>query len=182
MLEAQEEQSILNVENMNFEELIYIFKYGGIIRENILKYKFQEKSYLYKTFVNFLTKNDKIFENIKNYDTIIAVPISSKRKKQRGYNQSFLIAKELAKRANLEIVNDCLFKTKNVIEQSKLTKEERIENIKNVYSLKNGYKIENKKVLLFDDIYTTGSTVNECCKMLKKANPRKIGVLVLAKD
>ena len=79
-------------------------------------------------------------------------------------------------------INNCLFKTKNVIEQSKLTKEEREQNIKNVYSLKNGDKIESKKILLIDDIYTTGSTVNECCRILKKANPKKIGVVVLAKD
>ena len=167
---------------MNFEELIYIFKYEGIIRENLLKYKFEEKSYLYKTFVNFLLKNDKIFENMKNYDTIIPVPISKKRNRQRGYNQSFLIAKEISKYTNLKLINNCLFKTKNVIEQSKLTKEEREQNIKNVYSLKNGDKIESKKILLIDDIYTTGSTVNECCRILKKANPKKIGVVVLAKD
>lgn len=79
ILESHEEQNIVKVENMNFEELIYIFKYEGIIRENLLKYKFEEKSYLYKTFVNFLLKNDKIFENTKNYDTIIPVPISKKK-------------------------------------------------------------------------------------------------------
>ena len=182
ILESHEEQNIVKVENMNFEELIYIFKYEGIIRENLLKYKFEEKSYLYKTFVNFLLKNDKIFENMKNYDTIIPVPISKKRDRQRGYNQSFLIAKEISKYTNLKLINNCLFKTKNVIEQSKLTKEEREQNIKNVYSLKNGDKIESKKILLIDDIYTTGSTVNECCRILKKANPKKIGVMVLAKD
>lgn len=182
ILELHEEQNIIKVENMNFEELIYIFKYEGIIRENLLKYKFEEKSYLYKTFVNFLLKNDKIFENMKNYDTIIPVPISKKRNRQRGYNQSFLIAKEISKYTNLKLINNCLFKTKNVIEQSKLTKEEREQNIKNVYSLKNGDKIESKKILLIDDIYTTGSTVNECCRILKKANPKKIGVVVLAKD
>ena len=132
--------------------------------------------------MNFLLKNDKIFENMKNYDTIIPVPISKKRNRQRGYNQSFLIAKEISKYTNLKLINNCLFKTKNVIEQSKLTKEEREQNIKNVYSLKNGDKIESKKILLIDDIYTTGSTVNECCRILKKANPKKIGVMVLAKD
>ena len=79
-------------------------------------------------------------------------------------------------------MNNCLIKTKNIIEQSKLNKEERQNNIQGVYNLQNPQKITNQKILLVDDIYTTGSTVNECSKILKQANPKKIGVLVLAKD
>ena len=75
-----------------------------------------------------------------------------------------------------------LNKTKNIIEQSKLNKEERVQNIYGVYELKNKQLIENKKILLINDIYTTGSTVNECSRILRKAKPAKIGVLVLAKD
>ena len=133
-------------------------------------------------FVNFLLKNKKIFENIKKYDKIIPVPISKKRYKERGYNQSLLIANEISKQTNLELVNNCLIKTKNIIEQSKLNKEDRQQNIQGVYSIQNEEIITNKKVLLIDDIYTTGSTVNECSKMLQQARPERIGVLVLAKD
>ena len=79
-------------------------------------------------------------------------------------------------------MNNCLIKTKNIIEQSKLNKEDRLQNIYGVYELTNRQLIENKKILLIDDIYTTGSTVNECSRILRKANPEKIGVLVLAKD
>ena len=161
---------------------MYIFKYEGQVRKLILDYKFNEKSYLYKTFVNFLLKTEKIFENIKKYDKIIPVPISKKRNKERGYNQSMLIAEEIANKTNLELVNNCLIKTKNIIEQSKLNKEDRQQNIQGVYSLQNERLITNKKILLVDDIYTTGSTVNECCKILQQANPKTIGVLVLAKD
>ena len=170
------------IEDKYFNELMYIFKYEGQIRKLILDYKFNEKSYIYLTFVNFLLKNKKIFENIKNYDTIIPVPISKKRLKTRGYNQSLLIARKIAQQTNLELVNNCLIKTKNIIEQSKLNKEDRMQNIQGVYKLKNKQLIENKKILLIDDIYTTGSTVNECSKILRQGNPDKIGILVLAKD
>lgn len=165
-----------------FDEHIYMFKYEGVIRRIILQYKFQEKSYIYKTIVNFLLKNKKMFEIIKTYDTIVPVPISRKRKKTRGYNQSYLIAKDLANIIGIKLENRVLFKTKNIIEQSKLNKEDRLENIKDVYEIKNAKKVLNKKILLFDDIYTTGSTANECCRILKKANPDKIGVLTIAKD
>ena len=191
-----------NLEKKYFSELMYIFKYEGQIRKLILDYKFNEKSYMYKTFVNFLLNNEKIFEKIKKYDKIIPVPISKKRYKERGYNQSLLIAKEIVsqisksrletdekntiktskKQSNLELVNNCLIKTKNIIEQSKLNKEDRKKNIQGVYSIQNKNLIADKKILLIDDIYTTGNTVNECSRILKQANPKKIGVLVLAKD
>ena len=198
-LKKQEKMGILTKEKLeenslemekHFEELMYIFKYEGQIRELILDYKFNEKSYMYKTFVNFLLKNKKIFENIKKYDKIISVPISKKRYKERGYNQSLLIAKEISMQISyetnnnikLELVNNCLIKTKNIIEQSKLNKEDRQHNIQGVYTLKNGSILTNKSILLIDDIYTTGSTVNECSRVLQQAKPNKIGVLVLAKD
>lgn len=170
------------IKNKYFDEFISIFKYEGLIRKIILDYKFNEKSYIYLTFTDLILKNENIFENIKNYDTIIPVPISKKRYKERGYNQSFLIAKEFANQSNLQILNNCLIKTKNIIEQSKLNKEEREKNIQGVYKLQNKKLIKNKKILLIDDIYTTGSTVNECSKILKQANPKSIGVLTIAKD
>ena len=165
-----------------FDEHLYIFLYQGIIRRIILKYKFQEESYLYKTFVNFLLKNENFFEKIEKYDTIVPVPISKKRKKKRGYNQSELLAKEIAYNANLVLEKESLYKIKDIVEQSKLNKENRLKNIQGVYELVNKEKLNKKKILLIDDIYTTGSTVNECSKVLREAKPKKIGVLTLAKD
>ena len=153
-----------------------------MIRKIILNYKFNDKSYLYKTFVNFLLKNEKFFEILKSYDTIIPVPISQKRRKERGYNQSELIAKEITKAIGNHYDNQCLFKTRNIIEQSKLNKEERHKNIQGVYELRNQKLLQDKKILLIDDIYTTGSTVNECARMLEQAKPKFIGVFTLAKD
>jgi len=129
-----------------------------------------------------MIKNENFCRIIESYDIIISVPISKKRNKERGYNQSFLIAKEISKQLNIKIVNDCLYKNKNIIEQSKLGKEERKENIQGVYSILNSEKIKNKKIVLVDDIFTTGSTANECCKMLREADVKEIAVLTIAKD
>lgn len=88
----------------------------------------------------------------------------------------------MSKRLKIECIDNCLIKTKNIIEQSKLNKEERQKNIIGVYKLKNIEKLKNKRIILLDDIYTTGSTVNECSKMLRQADVKKIAVLTLAKD
>ena len=163
-------------------ERMHIFQYKDIIRKTILKYKFNDKSYLYKTFGEFIIKNKKIFDFIKRYDIIIPVPIHKTRMRERGYNQSELMAREIAKKLGLKFYTDVLIKVKNNKPQSTLSKNKRQENIKDVYKLINSEKIYNKKVLIFDDIYTTGATVNSCVRELEKGKIKKIGILTLARD
>jgi ComF family protein len=175
-------------EDIFYEEHFYIFKYDGIIRDKIIDYKFNDKAYLYKTFEKIILNDKKICDFIKSYDIIIPVPIHKKRKLIRGYNQSELIIKEVArnlrKQCNIELDNMSLMKIKNAEKQSLLTKEQRTENIKNSYELQksNIEKLKGKKILIFDDIFTTGSTANECSKTLMLAKPKKIGILTIAKD
>lgn len=165
-----------------FDEHIYIFKYEGIVREEIIKYKFQEKSYNYKMFSKIILDDKELCEILRKYEMIISVPVSRKRKKERGYNQTELIAKEISKTLNIKYAKGILYKIKDTVAQSKLNKEQREENAKGVYEIKNQNKINNKKILLIDDIYTTGSTVSECSKTLKQAKPYKIGIFTIAKD
>ena len=180
--EIKNEVNEINKDNIYISEIMYLFKYEGKIREMIINYKFNEKSYIYFTFVKILLKSKKILENIENYDTIIPVPISGKRFRKRGYNQSYLLAKEICKYANLNLEQNCLYKIKNNVEQSGLNGLDRQENIKGAYELRNMQILNDKKILLLDDVYTTGATVNECAKILSKANPSKIGVFTVAKD
>ena len=173
-----------NQKDIYYQEHIYVFKYEGFIREKLIEYKFNDKAYSYKTFVNILLNNKKICEILKSYDIIIPVPIHNKRKKERGYNQTELIAKEIEKIIeNLEYEN-ILMKKVNTKPQSTLNKSDRARNVKDVYGLKvidDITKYRGKKILIFDDIYTTGSTVNECAKLLKDGS-KKIGILTIAKD
>lgn len=168
--------------NIFFNEHMYIFMYCGTIRSVLLNYKFNDNAYLYKTLTNFLLKNQKFVKKIKSYDIIIPVPLSKNRRKERGYNQSELIAKEISLKTQIKMDKTCLKKIKNVLAQSTLNKEDRYQNIEGAYKIQNNNLLKNKKVLLLDDIFTTGSTVNECSKQIQKANPKKIGVLTIAKD
>lgn len=120
---------------------------------------------------------------INNYDYIIPIPLHKYRNRERGYNQSFLILKALAKKnKNIIIRNNILQKQRNIKPQSSLNKLERKNNIKNAYTITNKLEIKNKKILLFDDVFTTGSTTNECSRILKENGAKKIGVLTIAKD
>lgn len=168
----------------NFNEHSYFFKYKNLIREQIISLKFRERPYIYKTISYFLKNNKKCFDYLEKYDIIIIVPISRERAKERGYNQSELMVKELSNIINAKIINNILYKTKNTVPQSSLNKKQREENAKGIYKAKNCEEIKNKKILLVDDIYTTGSTVNECAKALiqKGIKREQIGVLTIAKD
>lgn len=168
--------------NKSFEKHLYIFKYEGIIKERLIKFKFNDKPHIYKSFINFLIKNEKICRFFKYYDIIIPVPIHYKRKITRGYNQSALISKEMAKWLNIEYNEKVLLKKVNNKPQSIKNKDDRKDNVIGVYYIKRKELICNKKVILVDDIYTTGSTVNECAKILKQAGVEQIMVLTIAKD
>ena len=169
--------------NKSFKKHLYIFKYEGIIKEKLINFKFNEKTYIYKSIVNFMIKNKKTCGFFENYDIIIPVPIHKKRKSKRGYNQSALFARMIAKNIlKLQFEDNVLIKKVNNKPQSTKNKIAREKNVIGAYLLKNENKITGKKILLLDDIYTTGSTVNECCNVLKKAKPKCVDVITIAKD
>lgn len=180
-----EEYKILRIEKSTskyIEQQCFIYKYEGKIREAILKFKFQEEAYLYRTFAKIILDNLEVCEYIKKFDIIIPVPIHRKRRLERGYNQSELVANEISKQLIINTEKNILIKIRNNPKQSTLKLEERKSNVKNVYEVKQNQKIKDKKILLIDDIFTTGNTVNECAKKLKEAGASKVSVLTIARD
>lgn len=172
-------------EDKYFKTHFWIYEYKDEIRKRIIDYKFNDKSYIFRTFVELIESNSKAVEYINSFDVIVPVPIHKKRLKQRGYNQCELIAKALSKSmVNLTYANKILIKKRNITPQSTLNKAERTSNIQGAYQLLDAqrYDLKSKRILIFDDIYTTGSTVNECAKVLRKLTNEKIGVFTLAKD
>ena len=173
---------IKKVKDKYFEYQIKILKYEGIIRERIIDYKFNEKAYLNKSFAKIILNNEKVYRFLKKYDIMLCIPMYKGKEWQRGYNQTELIAKELSKNIGINFEPYCLKKIKNTAMQSTLTKTKRIENVHNAFVIQDMDKIKGKTVVLFDDIYTTGSTVNECSRILKQSGVKEIAILTLAVD
>lgn len=161
--------------------LYFISKYENTTRKLLLKFKFSESAYLANTFIEIMNKNKKFLQEIKKYDYIIPVPMHNINKAIRGYNQTEVIAKQMQKKFKIEYKNNILIKNKQNKRQSNLTEKERIENVKNIYKLQNENILEDKKILLLDDIYTTGSTIKACIKELQKSKAKQIDALVIAK-
>ena len=172
---------IEKINNKDFSYLLYAYEYKDELRNKILDYKFGDKPELFETFVKVLLNNKKICRFLESYDIIVPVPMYRKKQTFRGYNQTELIAQKLAKELHLEYL-PALVKCKNTETQSSLDAKDRRNNVKGAYECINVQKIFNKNVILFDDIYTTGSTAEECAKQIKKAGSTGIAVLVIAKD
>ena len=111
---------------------------------------------------------------------LIPIPLSDKKKKKRGFNQSEEIAKIISEVTKIETDFNCIIKVKDNKSQTELTRKERIENVKNTFKIiKN---IKNKNILLLDDVYTTGSTMEECAKTLKSAGANKVWGITIARE
>lgn len=176
----KEECKYIKIEEANF--YIYcIGKYEKNIRKLILRFKFKENAYLAGLFAEIISKNKEFVQNLKQYDYIVPVPMYIENKNIRGYNQTELLAKSIKDKFEIDYIQDAIIKIKQNRKQSSLNEKERVENVKDTYKLQNSKELKNKKILLLDDIYTTGSTINACREELIKSEADKIDVLVLAK-
>lgn len=170
----------LRVRNIDVyvDKAISLFLYEGFIRNKILEFKFDGKTYISCTFADIMC--NIIIKNKICVDIIIPVPIHKKRFKERGYNQSELLSKYIAKKLNIKHESKLLIKKHNNLAQSTLNAENRKKNVIDVYEVRKENRIKGKKILLIDDIYTTGATVNECAKILKQNGAKEVVVLTIA--
>lgn len=145
------------------------FYYKDVMPYLIQDLKYNNKRYLAKIFAEL--SRDKL-SNI-DYDLICFVP--TRHKKRRGYNQAELIAKAIDKSKTVDVLE----KIKDIQSQTELSHEQRKQNVKGCFALKDPEKIINKKILLVDDVCTTGSTVKECVKVLKMADIKEISVFTV---
>lgn len=166
----------------SFEASRSLYIYDGQIKKAIYNFKYYNKPYYYRFFGNSLVKFIREIGYL-DYSCILSVPLHSLKLRQRGYNQSELVASHIAKKLNIPYVN-ALIRTKNTTKQSIKTKEDRRKSMKNAFEVKKGKKyqmIKNSSVLLIDDVYTTGSTADECSKTLLNYGVNKVYVLTIAR-
>lgn len=113
-------------------------------------------------------------------DGIIPVPLSAEKEKQRGFNQASLLAKELAVQRNIELIEGRLIKVRTTPSQTSLEAKDRRKNLSGAFEVACDQGIKGKIILLVDDVYTTGSTLQECSLMLKKAGALEVRALTIA--
>ena len=171
---------------------LYDYRYPAIKKSLwLLKYKGRKR--LANVFAEIIY--DKILEELSELSILenfvepilIPIPLSSKRYRERGFNQAELICRELIKindsrhNTNLKLENDILIKPKNTEHQARIKdRRNRLKNIIGSFAVKNSEKIKGRNIILIDDILTTGATLNEAKKTLKQAGARKVIAFTVA--
>lgn len=156
------------------------YLYKGCIKEGIHNMKFKSRQWIAFEFGKALLKTvETEYSDIK-FDYIIYVPMTPLNELKRGFNQSFEMAQIISEKLNVPLATKVLYKKAGVKTQSGLKYKERILNIKNAFTVRNSHLITDKVVLLVDDVFTTGSTVNECARVLKKNGALAVYSVTLA--
>ncbi len=146
-------------EKDDFSKIIYELKYGGMKRLGV---------YLGELLGDSL-KNYFEEINIGEFELIIPVPLHKTKLRERGYNQSDYICKGIKNKLNIKVFTDLVKRVRHTSTQTKLSREERIKNMKDAFEINEKYKhvIEGRKIIVVDDVVTTGSTINEVVKVLR---------------
>lgn len=151
-----------------------VWRYQGIIRNGVHALKYRFASDVAGEFV------DNIQEwRIQNC-VLIPVPLHYKRENWRGFNQSSLISTKLTKKFNLVCAENILIRIENTTPQAHLGKSERVQNIRGKFAVKEPFSLTKQTIVLVDDVWTTGSTMKECSKVLKKAGAKEVWGWTLA--
>jgi ComF family protein len=143
-------------------------------------FKYNEKSLLSKPLSQILAAYGENLLVQKEYDAIVPVPLHSKRLRQRGYNQALILAKAAGKAWGIKVDINSLERVKWTTPQTVLSKIERRKRIRGSFNCR-PERVRDKNLLIIDDIYTSGSTVSECARILKKNGALKVDVLTLAR-
>jgi len=151
-------------------------------REIINGYKFKNSIWLRDDFVDWIEAAARSRFDVAAIDAVIAIPTTLSHRINRGYNQSALLAESLAKRLDRRFLGRAVARTGHPKRQSSLSEEERAENVKGTFVVREPELVRGRTILLVDDIMTTGSTLSECAKTLKDAGAWRVWSVTLARS
>lgn len=149
-------------------------EYHELVAPLFHRYKYRAGFDLVPLFLGWM---GRYAEMIRGTDYLIPVPLSMKRLRERTYNQSLELARALSKVTGIPVLPHSLRKTKHTPPQTQLSREERKLNLKGAFTWVGREKIEGKKVVFIDDVFTTGSTLSECAFVLSEFKPKLVGAL-----
>lgn len=156
----------------------YIYK--GCIKDAIKNMKFKKRAWIAFDFGKALYKTVRDEYSDIKFDMILYVPMSRMSEIYRGFNQSGEMAEIISKELKIPVNTKILYKKPGVKKQSGLNYKERVENVRNAFIVKNSHLLTDKTILLIDDVFTTGSTVNECSRVLKRNGALAVYAATLA--
>jgi len=156
----------------------FVFIYDDALKSVILKFKYADMTFAVPYFAKWMISAGK--DVLEDADAVIPVPIHRLRLVRRRYNQAALLAKKIAKIERKEFICNNLQRVRNTSSQGEKSAKERRENVKGAFALRKPSAIAGKKIVIVDDVVTTGATVSECARVLLSAGAAEVRILSLA--
>lgn len=166
----------------HFDRALSVTEYKGILKQAIGQFKFHQKTALGKPLARLFISQLSSAVDWVEYQSILPVPLHKRRLRQRGYNQSAILARQLARHFGIPFQAGNLRRIRHTEAQWPIKeRRKRRQNVRNAFSLRAPEKIRDRNLILIDDIFTTGATVNECAHVLKQAGSGAVLVLTLSR-
>lgn len=158
-------------------------KFNEPTRALVHAFKYEKYLNIAPFFAEVMYRTYRKNPEFREAEFLVPVPIHKKRQRKRGFNQAEVLAKHLSKICGIPVLN-ALVRTKNTASQTKLTRQERKENILDAFALVEGTegKIKKRAFILIDDVCTTGATLEECARVLKAAGAREVLALTALRE
>ena len=177
LIELANRQVDFRLPNMN--SIYYSALYNRFMVDKLHAFKFRGENYLYKPFGEILLHTIECTELRDGVDCVAFIPAHRLKEALRGYNQSKLLAEYVARQAGIPLLDNHLFKIRRTKDQSSLGRRERMDNLRDCFEGRNVGGFKGKEILLIDDIITTGTTMEECGKVLMKNGASRVYGLTL---
>ena len=156
-----------------------VWEHQPVVADAIYQFKYHDRRIYSRFFAREMVKSYRSIIQKWDINLIVPIPISKNRRRKRGYNQAELLAVEISRRAGIPVKKNLLVRSKKTVPQKMLKDAERQNNLKKAFKIgQNDVKLST--IIIIDDIYTTGSTVNEMADILNRVGIDKIYVLTLA--
>lgn len=164
-----------------FDQARAIGLYQGNLKELIHLYKYNRMVHLAEDILGLVTGHFPDDFRDSGFDYLIPVPLHKTKLKEREYNQTAILAEKISAFLSVPVNSNILIRDRYTQPQVDLSGVERWRNVRNAFRLKEKISLEDKNLLLLDDVFTTGATINECARVLRKTNPSGINVLTIAR-
>jgi ComF family protein len=154
--------------------------YEGHLRQALKNFKYNSELRLSPALGQLLSEAFFRYYDPEEFDVVVPIPIHRKKLLERGFNQAVILARKLSESTGIPLHRNCFKKIRDTPAQARLSKKERQHNLKGCFQVSRLNAIKDKRILLVDDVATTGSTIREAARTLHKAEAAQVSVLVLA--